>query len=98
MKTGVEMIASAASEVPKFSKGKYRYDLIDTAGILPQLKMISLWADYVPPPIYSGGLRYHGAAPALSMLVKYFSGKIQKGLKIPCPDKRSRSSSLFILP
>ena len=75
MKTDVEMIASAASEVPKFSKGKYRYDLIDTAGILPQLKMISLGADYVPPPIYSGGLRYHGAAPALSMLVN--SGRIR---------------------
>ncbi len=75
MKSKVEMIATAASEVPKFSKGKYKYDLVDTAGILPQFKMISLGADYVPPPIYSGGLRYHGAAPALSMLVN--NGRIK---------------------
>jgi tryptophan synthase beta chain len=70
-----EMIATAASEVPKFSKGKYKYDLIDTAGILPELKMYSLGADYVPPSIYAGGLRYHGAAPALSLLIKH--GRIQ---------------------
>ena len=33
------------------------------------LKMITLGKDYVPPPIYSGGLRYHGLAPTLSLLV-----------------------------
>ncbi|MGP6294334.1 TrpB-like pyridoxal phosphate-dependent enzyme [Caldiplasma sukawensis] len=66
----VEMIASASSEVPKFSKGKYGYDFIDTGKILPQFRMYSLGADFIPPPIYSGGLRYHGVAPALSMLIK----------------------------
>jgi tryptophan synthase beta chain len=34
------------------------------------LKMITLGKDYVPPPIYSGGLRYHGLAPTLSLLVR----------------------------
>ncbi len=70
-----EMIATAASEVPKFSKGKYGYDLIDTAGIMPELKMYSLGASFVPPSIYAGGLRYHGVAPALSMLIK--NGRIK---------------------
>ncbi len=70
IKTDVEMIATAASEVPKFSKGKYAYDMIDTAGILPELKMFSLGADFVPKSIYAGGLRYHGAAPALSLLIR----------------------------
>ncbi len=69
-----EMIASTAEEVPKFTHGKFGYDFIDTAGILPQLKMFSLGAGFVPPGIYAGGLRYHGAAPALSMLVH--SGRI----------------------
>lgn len=71
MDTDVEMIATAATEVPKFSHGKYAYDLIDTAGILPELKMFSLGADFVPKSIYAGGLRYHGAAPALSLLIKH---------------------------
>ncbi len=70
VKDDVEMIATAATEVPKFSKGKYGYDLIDSAGIMPQLKMYSLGADFVPPSIYAGGLRYHGVASALSMLIK----------------------------
>ena len=70
----IEMIASTASEVPKFSRGKYDYDAMDTAGILPYVKMYSLGSDFIPPPIYSGGLRYHGAAPSLSILVK--SGRI----------------------
>ncbi|EQD42120.1 Pyridoxal phosphate-dependent enzyme, beta subunit domain protein, partial [mine drainage metagenome] len=38
-------------------------------------KMFSLGANFVPPGIYAGGLRYHGAAPALSMLVH--SGRIK---------------------
>ncbi len=72
---GIEYIASTAEEVPKFTHGTYRYDFIDTAGILPSLRMYSLGADFVPPGIYAGGLRYHGAAPTLSMLIKL--GKIR---------------------
>ena len=66
----VEAVASTAEEVPKFSKGEYRYDYVDTARILPSVKMYSLGADFVPEKIYAGGLRYHGAAPSLSLLVK----------------------------
>lgn len=66
----MEIIASTASEVPKFRTGKYQYDFIDTAGILPKLRMYSLGADFIPEKIYAGGLRYHGAAPSLSLLIK----------------------------
>ncbi len=66
----MDIIASTASEVPKFSKGKYEYDFIDTAGILPMLRMYTMGADFIPEKIYAGGLRYHGAAPSLSLLVK----------------------------
>ena len=31
--------------------------------------MYSLGADFVPPTIYAGGLRYHGASPSLSLLI-----------------------------
>lgn len=71
LKKSKEMVfvATGSSEVPKFSKGEYRYEYPDTAGLLPLLKMISLGKDFVPPPIYSGGLRYHGLAPSLSLLI-----------------------------
>ncbi len=64
-----EIIASTASEVPKFSKGEYKYDFVDSAKILPSIKMYSLGSDFVPEKIYAGGLRYHGASPSISMLV-----------------------------
>ncbi len=64
-----EIIATTANEVPKFSKGNYKYDLMDSAGILPEVRMYSLGADFVPPTIYAGGLRYHGASPSLSLLI-----------------------------
>ncbi len=64
-----EIIATTADEVPKFSKGEYKYDLMDTAGVLPEMRMYSLGADFVPPTIYAGGLRYHGASPSLSLLI-----------------------------
>ncbi len=67
-------IAVGPTEVPKFSSGTYRYDFPDTAGILPMIKMITLGSDFEPPPIYSGGLRYHGVAPTLSMLIR--QGKV----------------------
>ncbi|MBW9140331.1 MAG: TrpB-like pyridoxal phosphate-dependent enzyme [Candidatus Aramenus sp.] len=69
-KKGKKFIAVGSYEIPKFSKGDYVYDFPDTAGLLPQVKMITLGKDYVPPPIYAGGLRYHGAAPSLSLLIK----------------------------
>jgi len=64
-------IAVGPTEVPKFSSGTYRYDFPDTAGILPMIKMITLGSGFEPPPIYSGGLRYHGVAPTLSILIRH---------------------------
>ena len=69
-----EVLASTAEEVPKFTHGDYKYDFVDSAQTLPSVKMYSLGSDFVPEKIYAGGLRYHGAAPSVSMLVK--TGKI----------------------
>ncbi len=68
-KIGSRYIAVSSSEIKKFSEGVYRYDFPDSAGLLPMIKMITLGKDFVPPPIYSGGLRYHGLAPTLSLLI-----------------------------
>jgi tryptophan synthase beta chain len=51
---------------PSLTKGEYRYDFGDTAGMAPLMKMHTLGHDFVPDPIHAGGLRYHGMAPLVS--------------------------------
>lgn len=52
------------------TRGVYTYDYGDTAGHTPLLKMYTVGHRYTPPPIHAGGLRYHGVAPTLAVLVK----------------------------
>jgi tryptophan synthase beta chain len=51
---------------PTLTKGEYRYDFGDTAGMTPLIKMHTLGHDFIPEPIHAGGLRYHGMAPLIS--------------------------------
>lgn len=51
---------------PTLTRGEYRYDFGDTAGLTPLMKMHTLGHDFVPSPIHAGGLRYHGMAPLIS--------------------------------
>ncbi len=64
----VEYIAAEPTACPTLTKGEYVYDFGDTAGITPKVKMFSLGADFIPPKIHAGGLRYHGVAPIISAL------------------------------
>jgi len=64
-----EFLAAEPTACPSLTKGKYEYDFGDTAGMTPKLKMHTLGADFTPPKIHAGGLRYHGAAPTMSALV-----------------------------
>ena len=57
--------------MPSLTRGKYDYDHGDSAGLTPLMKMHSLGKDFMPPPIYAGGLRYHGAAPSVSLMVQH---------------------------
>jgi tryptophan synthase beta chain len=54
---------------PTLTRGSYAYDFGDTVGLTPLVKMHTLGHGFVPPSIHAGGLRYHGAAPLLSLLV-----------------------------
>lgn len=54
---------------PSMTRGVYTYDYGDTAGMTPLIKMHTLGHNYRVPPIHAGGLRYHGVAPTLSILV-----------------------------
>jgi tryptophan synthase beta chain len=69
-KESYDVVAVEPSAVPSLTDGEYRYDFGDTAGITPLLMMYTLGHDFVPPPIHAGGLRYHGAAPTVSLLKK----------------------------
>jgi len=51
---------------PSLTKGEYRYDFGDTAGLTPLMKMHTLGHDFIPDPIHAGGLRYHGMSPLVS--------------------------------
>lgn len=71
----LEFVAVEPSAAPSLTKGDFDYDFGDSAGLTPQLKMHTLGHDFVPPPIHSGGLRYHGMNPQISALVE--SGTIK---------------------
>ncbi|HCO98025.1 MAG: Tryptophan synthase beta chain [Thermotoga sp. 50_1627] len=66
----IRLIACEPTACPSLTKGRYEYDYGDTAGMTPLLKMYTLGKDFMPPKIHAGGLRYHGAAPIVSRLLK----------------------------
>lgn len=66
----VRFVAVEPTACPTLTRGVYMYDHGDTARMTPLLKMYTLGHDFVPPPIHAGGLRYHGDAPTLCLLVR----------------------------
>ena len=66
----IRCIAVEPASCPKLTKGEFRYDFGDTAGLTPLLPMYTLGHNYVPAPIHAGGLRYHGASVLVSQLLK----------------------------
>ena len=66
----MRFVAAEPSACPTLTRGSYRYDYGDTAGLTPLMPMFTLGHDFVPPPVHAGGLRYHGDAPLLCGLVR----------------------------
>lgn len=66
----IRMIAVEPTACPTLTKGVYGYDFGDTAELTPLVKMYTLGHSFIPPAIHAGGLRYHGVAPILALLVK----------------------------
>ncbi|MCX7724532.1 MAG: TrpB-like pyridoxal phosphate-dependent enzyme, partial [Thermodesulfovibrio sp.] len=71
----IRVIAVEPSSCPTLTKGQFRYDYGDTAGLTPFLMMYTLGHDFIPPEIHAGGLRYHGDSPLVSQL--YHDGLIE---------------------
>jgi tryptophan synthase beta chain len=67
---GTRFVAAEPAACPTLTRGVYRYDFGDTAGLTPLMPMYTLGHGFVPPPVHAGGLRYHGDAPMLCGLVR----------------------------
>ena len=67
----VRLMAVEPLACPTLTKGAYAYDFGDTAKLTPLMRMYTLGHDFVPPGIHAGGLRYHGAAPLMSHLLRH---------------------------
>jgi tryptophan synthase beta chain len=66
----MRFLATEPTACPTLTRGAYRYDFGDTAGLTPLMPMYTLGHDFVPAPVHAGGLRYHGDAPMLCGLVR----------------------------
>lgn len=67
-KKDLRAIAVEPTSCPTLTKGEFRYDFGDVAGLTPYLLMYTLGHDFVPSGIHAGGLRYHGDSPLVSQL------------------------------
>ncbi len=65
----VRLIGVEPTACPTLTKGSYTYDFGDSVGLTPLIMMYTLGHSFVPPGIHAGGLRYHGDAPLLCLLV-----------------------------
>ena len=63
-------LATEPAACPTLTKGRFAYDYGDTAQLAPIVPMYTLGHDFVPAPVHAGGLRYHGDASSLSLLVR----------------------------
>jgi tryptophan synthase beta chain len=68
------LVAVEPQSCPKLTRGVYTWDHHDALGNTPMSKMYTLGHEFTPPAIHAGGLRYHGAAPAVSWM--YHKGLI----------------------
>ncbi|MEK6672054.1 MAG: TrpB-like pyridoxal phosphate-dependent enzyme [Nitrospirota bacterium] len=66
----MRIVAVEPTSCPTLTKGEFRYDFGDTAGLTPLLMMYTLGHDFIPPGIHAGGLRYHADAPLICQLYK----------------------------
>jgi tryptophan synthase beta chain len=65
----IRIVAAEPAACPTLTRGRYAYDFGDTGQLTPLVKMHTLGHTFVPAGIHAGGLRYHGAAPLVSMLL-----------------------------
>jgi tryptophan synthase beta chain len=65
----IRFVAVEPTACPTLTRGAYTYDFGDTTGLTPLILMYTLGHSFVPSGIHAGGLRYHGDAPLMCLLV-----------------------------
>jgi tryptophan synthase beta chain len=75
----LRVIAVEPQACPSLTKGAYVYDFGDTGQTTPLIKMYTLGHSFIPAPIHSGGLRYHGMAPLICAL---YDQKVIEGIAV----------------
>jgi len=65
-KNECQYIAVEPEAAPSMSKGEFKYDFGDSAGMTPLILMYTLGSEFIPNAIHAGGLRYHGMSPLVS--------------------------------
>lgn len=63
-----KFLAAQSMAAPSLLKGKYKYDFGDVGEHTPLMKMYTLGHKTETDPIKADGLRYHAAAPIISLL------------------------------
>lgn len=79
-----EFLAAQSLAAPNLVEGKYRYDFCDVAEYTPLLKVYTLGHRVEMPPIRADGLRYHAAAPIISLLRHH---RLVKAVAYPTDEK-----------
>jgi tryptophan synthase beta chain len=65
----IDIIPVESASCPKMTRGVFKYDFGDNAGLTPLLAMTTLGHQFIPAPIHAGGLRYHAMAPLVSQAI-----------------------------
>ncbi|MCP3097323.1 TrpB-like pyridoxal phosphate-dependent enzyme [Myxococcus sp. K15C18031901] len=65
----VRLLAVEPAACPKLTRGVYALDVNDFSGTTPINRMYTLGSHYIAPPIFAGGLRYHGTSAFLSAML-----------------------------
>jgi tryptophan synthase beta chain len=102
----IRIIAAEPAACPTLTRGTYAYDFGDTGQLTPLVKMHTLGHTFVPAGIHAGGLRYHGAAPLVSLLlddglieataIKQRAAPSMRRSRPEKPARRERSSSISV--
>jgi tryptophan synthase beta chain len=66
----IDFLACEPAACPTLTRGLFAYDFGDTGQLTPLVPMHTLGHTFIPAAIHAGGLRYHGAAPLVSQLVR----------------------------
>jgi tryptophan synthase beta chain len=87
----ISVLAAEPEACPTLTQGHFGHDYGDVAGLTPLLPMYSLGPAFQPPAIHAGGLRYHGASPIVSSMLR---SKLI-GAQAVSPDDVFRFANLF---